>query len=79
MMKTTGFLNLMTSEGGTGILGISRGGIAGRHPRARIHTVMGQARSPNGLVVGQFTDPEVVLPDGTVDGHSLVGLVQSDR
>lgn len=74
-----GFLDLVTSEDGTGI----RGGVGGGQGYAshavfyvgvpdveaalqRAETlggtrVMGPARSPNGLVVGHFTDPEGTL------------------
>jgi len=74
-----GFLDLVTSEDGTGI----RGGIGGG-PSYQSHAVfyvgvpdveaalqraeslggtrvMGPASSPNGLVVGHFTDPEGTL------------------
>ena len=74
-----GFLNLVTSEDGTGI----RGGVGGG-PGYQSHAVfyvqvpnveaalqraellggtrvMGPASSPNGLVVGHFTDPEGTL------------------
>ena len=74
-----GFLDLVTSEDGTGI----RGGVGGG-PRYKSHAVfyvgvpnveaalqraeslggtraMGPATSPNGLVVGHFTDPEGTL------------------
>jgi hypothetical protein len=74
-----GFVDLVTSEDGTGI----RGGVGGG-PSYRSHAVfyvgvpnveaalqqaenlggtrvMGPATSPNGLVVGHFTDPEGTL------------------
>ena len=74
-----GFLDLITTQDGTGI----RGGIGGG-PEYRSHAVfyvgvpnveaalqraeslggtrvMGPATSPNGLVVGHFTDPEGIL------------------
>jgi len=74
-----GFLDLITSEDGTGI----RGGVGGG-PSYESHAVfyvgvpnvdaalqqaeslggrrvMGPATSPNGLVVGHFTDPEATL------------------
>jgi predicted enzyme related to lactoylglutathione lyase len=67
-----GFLDLMTSEDGTGI----RGGVGGavfyvgvadveaalqRAESLGGIRVMGPATSPNGLVVGHFTDPEGTL------------------
>ena len=77
--ESYGFLDLISSEDGTGI----RGGIGGG-PSYRSHAVfyvgvpnveaalqraeslggtrvMGPATSPNGLVVGHFTDPEGTL------------------
>jgi predicted enzyme related to lactoylglutathione lyase len=77
--ESYGFLDLMTSEDGTGI----RGGVGGG-PSYESHAVfyvavpdveaalqraeslggirvMGPATSPNGLVVGHFTDPEGTL------------------
>jgi uncharacterized protein len=76
---SNGFLNLVTSEDGTGI----RGGVGGgpgyqthavfyvqvpnveaalqRAERLGGTRVMGPATSPNGLVVGHFTDPEGTL------------------
>jgi uncharacterized protein len=74
-----GFLNLVTSEDGTGIRG-GVGGGPGYQSRAVFYVqvpnveaalqraerlggtrVMGPATSPNGLVVGHFTDPEGTL------------------
>ena len=77
--QSYGFLDLVTSEDGTGI----RGGVGGG-PSYKSHAVfyvgvpnveaalqraeslggtraMGPATSPNGLVVGHFTDPEGTL------------------
>ncbi len=71
-----GFVDLVTTDDGTGIRG-GVGGGPGRTPRALFYVavddveaalthaerlggtrVMGPARSPSGLVVGHFTDPE---------------------
>jgi predicted enzyme related to lactoylglutathione lyase len=81
-----GFLNLVTSDDGTGIPGGVGGGQAFEH-HALIYVgvqdveaalrraeelggrrVMGPATSPNGLVIGHFTDPE-----GTLIGVAEVG------
>jgi len=74
-----GFLNLITSEDGTGIPGGVGGGpgyeshavfyVGVRDVEAALRRaeelggtrVMGPATSPNGLVVGHFTDPEGTL------------------
>lgn len=74
-----GFLDLMTSQDGTGIRG-GVGGGANFPPHAIFYVavpdveaalqraeqlggtrVMGPARSPSGLAVGHFTDPEGIL------------------
>jgi predicted enzyme related to lactoylglutathione lyase len=74
-----GFVDLITSEDGTGIRG-GVGGGSGYESHAVFYVgvadveaalrraeelggtrVMGPARSPNGLVVGHFTDPEGTL------------------
>jgi predicted enzyme related to lactoylglutathione lyase len=77
--ESYGFLNLVTSEDGTGIPG-GVGGGPGYESHAVFYVgvpdveaallraeelggtrVMGPATSPNGLVVGHFTDPEGTL------------------
>jgi hypothetical protein len=77
--ESYGFVNLVTSEGGTGIPG-GVGGGPGYESHAVFYVgvpdveaallraeelggtrVMGPATSPNGLVVGHFTDPEGTL------------------
>ncbi len=71
-----GFVDLVTTDDGTGIRG-GVGGGPGRQPKALFYVsvddveaalsqaerlggtrVLGPARSPSGLVVGHFTDPE---------------------
>ncbi len=77
--ESYGFLNLVTSEDGTGIPGGVGGGpgyeshavfyVAVPNVEAALERavdlggtrVMGPATSPNGLVVGHFTDPEGTL------------------
>jgi predicted enzyme related to lactoylglutathione lyase len=77
--ESYGFLDLITSEDGTGIRG-GVGGGPGHEGHAVFYVsvpdveaalqraeelggarVMGPATSPNGLVIGQFTDPEGTL------------------